>query len=371
MSSRPAFNVARRHVGSILFLLGAAALLPLLARAQTGPASTPEPDPAASPGPAAAFAQLGSEVGEIFAKCKGAVVRIQATDPFGTSAGTGFFIDPSGTIYTHYSVVGQSANVLVEFAGKKYPAACLLSDPRSGVTLLSIRAGMTPFLPLAAHPSDLKIASPLIAIGYPMDLPVSPTFGLVAGFDQKFPEGELPTTHIRANVPMQPGEQGAPLLNEKGEVVGIVVCGFDWGAVCLGLPIQAAEKVRANYLRFGRVRPGWVGVYPKLVGDAGDDGSVCVDDVASGGPAARSGLEVGDILLRVGRTPIHKITDLRDASFFMTADETVPIVVRRGDKELTVQTHAVDPPDVSMALPPLISNHAPAINTKLDTPDPN
>ena len=369
MSRRPVFNEVRRYTSRLVFSCGAALLLPLIARAQVRILATPSPTPdipANSPAPSA-FTQLGSEVAAIFAKSKDAVVRIKATDPFGTCAGTGFFIDPSGTIYTHFSVVGHSSNVLVEFAGKKYPATCLLSDRRSGVTLLSIHAGSTPFLPLG-HSNDLKIASPIIAIGYPRDLPLTPTFGLVAGFEQEVPEGYLPTTHIRANVPMEPGEQGAPLLNEKGEVVGMVVCGFDYGAVCLGLPIQAAEKVRADYLRFGRVRPGWVGIVPKLSDDAGDDNGVSVEDLESGSPAAKGGLEAGDLLVRVGHTSIHKITDLRDASFYMTADQTVPIVVRRGDKELTIQTQASDPPGVSMALPPLISNHAPDINTKLGPP---
>ncbi len=373
MSSRPAFNGVRRF-SFLVVSFGVAFVLPWAVRAQQAqgkaspmPTPAPEADRPSSLEVKGAFAQLGDEVAAIFAKCKGAVVRIEATDRYGTTAGTGFFIDPSGTIYTHYSVAGQSWNLLVEFAGKKYPATCLLADPRSGVTLLSIQAGMTPFLPLG-HSADLKIASPIIAIGYPRELPVSPTFGLVAGFDQKFPAGYLPTTHIRANVPVQPGESGAPLLNEKGEVVGILVCGFDYGAVCLGLPIRAAEKVRADYLRFGRVRPGWVGVYVKPVGGEEEETGVCVDELAAESPAAKSGLENGDIVLRVGQTPIHRFADLRDASFFMTADETVPIVVRRGGKELTVQTHAADPPSASMALPPLFSNQGQGINTKLDVP---
>ena len=371
MSSRPVTKRVPRRASLFVFFFGAAFSLPLTiwAQAKPSPSPSPAPDAPASPGSPGAFAQLGHEVAAVFAKCKGAVVRIEATDHYGTTAGTGFFIDPSGTIYTHYSVAGGSWNVLVEFAGKKYPATCLLADPHSGVTLLSIQAGSTPFLPLG-HSSELKVASPIIAIGYPMDLPVSPTFGLVAGFDQKFTGGYLPTTHIRANVPMQPGEQGSPLLNEKGEVVGIVVCEFDYGAVCLGLPIKAAEKVRADYLRFGRVRPGWIGVIAKPVGDADDESGVRVDDVANDSPALHGGLENGDLLITVGRTPIHKFADLRDASFFMTADETVPIVVQRGDKQLTIQTHAVDPPGASIALPPLISNQAPGINTKLDLPDP-
>ena len=220
MSRRRAFNGAVRRYAPLLVLsCGAAFLLPLIARGQLKSASTPPaptPDGTAKvPPPPTAFAQLSSEVAAIFAKSKDAVVRIKATDPFGTCVGTGFFIDPSGTIYTHYSVVGQSSNVLVEFAGKKYPATCLLADPRSGVTLLSIHAGSTPFLPLG-HSAELKIASPIIAIGYPMDLPLTPTFGLVAGFDQKVPEGYLPTTHIRANVPHAARRTGRAAARREG-----------------------------------------------------------------------------------------------------------------------------------------------------------
>ncbi len=364
----------RRQASLLVFSFGAV-LLPLTAGAQVEPSPSASPNPVEEPTlPSSltaknAFTQVGREVGAIFAKCKNAVVRIEATDLYGPHSGTGFLIDASGTIYTHYSVAGQSWNLLVDFAGKKYPATCLLADPRSGVTLLSIQAGSTPFLPLG-HSADLGIASPVIAIGYPMDLPVSPTYGLVAGFDQKFLGRYLPTTHIRANVPVQSGESGAPLLNEKGEVVGILVCQFNYGSGCLGLPIQAAEKVRSDYLRFGKVRPGWIGVTAKPVGDEDEDG-VRVEDLADESPAAHSGLEDGDMLVSVGHTTIHTFADLRDASFFMTADETVPIVVQRGEARLTIQTHAVDPPGTtSMALPPLFNNKSEGINTKLELPTP-
>ncbi len=378
MSSRPASKGVRRQASLLVFSFGAVLLLLAVgAEAEPSPSPSVSPDPATEPNlpsrltAKSAFTQVGSEVGAIFAKCKGAVVRIEATDLYGPHSGTGFLIDASGTIYTHYSVAGQSWNLLVEFAGKKYPAACLLADPRSGVTLLNIQAGSTPFLPLG-HSTDLRIASPVITIGYPMDLPVSPTFGLVAGFDQKFLGRYLPTTHIRANVPVQSGESGAPMLNEKGEVVGILVCQFNYGSGCLGLPIQAAEKVRSDYLRFGKVRPGWIGVTAKPVGNEDEEG-VRVEDLADESPAAHSGLEDGDLLVSVGQTPIRKFADLCDATFFMTADETVPIVVQRGEAKLTIQTHAVDPPGAtSMALPPLFNGNSKSegINTKLELPTP-
>ena len=167
---------------------------------------------------------------------------------------------------------------------------------------------------------------------------------MVAGFDQKFFDHYLSTTHIRANVPVQSGEQGAPLLNARGEVVGILDCQYDYGAVCLGLPIQAAEKVRADYVRYGVPRPGWIGVTAKPVDGDEEHGAVRVQDLADDSPAAHCGLQDGDVLVRVGRTAIHKFGDLRDASFYLTADEQVPITVQRGDQEVTIKVQAADPP---------------------------
>ena len=308
------------------------------------PSVTPDEPPVSSAQESRIFQAISGEVEAIFSKCKDAVVRIEATDVCGVHEGTGFFIDPAGTIYTQYSVAGRSWNLTVKFAEKKYPAQCLVSDPRSGVTILKIDASQTPFLPIGRS-ADLRIASPIVVIGYPMDLPVTPTFGLVGGFDQKIFGRYLPTTHIRASVPVQPGEQGAPLLNAKGEVVGILAGQMDYGAVCLGLPIQAAEKVRSDYLRYSDVRPGWLGVKAEPVNGDEERGNVKVTQVTEGGPAAESGLREGDVLVRLGDTPIHRFADLRDASFFLSADQKVPIVVRRGDEQITLEAQAGDPPD--------------------------
>jgi serine protease Do len=306
--------------------------------------------PAGSPAQAAVFESISREVAGIYAKCKEAVVRIEASDPFGSHSGTGFFIDPAGTIYTHYSVAGRSWNLTVEFANKKYPAECLLADPRSGVALLRIHAGPTPFLPIG-NSRDLGVASPVVTIGYPMDLPSCPNFGLISGFDSTFFGNYLTTTHIRADVPVQSGEQGAPMLNAKGEAVGILVCRLNFGASCLALPIQAAEKVRADYLRFGEPRPGWIGVTVRPVGDMAD-GEVQVSQLAEDTPAAHCGLEIGDVLLRIGDSPIHQFADLRDASFYLTAGEMVSITVRRGEKQVTLKALAVGPPGDPPAPPP-------------------
>ncbi len=91
---------------------------------------------------------------------------------------------------------------------------------------------VTPALPIGKS-EELEVATPVVSIGYPLDLPKTPSFGMVAGFDRKYLGRYFSTTHMRLNLPTQRGEAGAPLLNMKGEVVGIVVSSLENNSVVL------------------------------------------------------------------------------------------------------------------------------------------
>ena len=194
---------------------------------------------------------LSREVKDVFERCSKAVVKIEATDQHGQLSGTGFFVDPMGTLYTAYSVGGEADDIKVEFNGKKYPARQLMADHRSGVALLKVDLA-SPALPIG-NSGQLEIATPVVAIGYPLDLAETPSFGMIAGFDRKCFGGYFPTKHLRVNLPPQRGEGGAPLLNLEGEVVGILLYSFENNS-CYALPIEAAEKLRSDYVRFGEPR---------------------------------------------------------------------------------------------------------------------
>ena len=216
---------------------------------------------AADPAPATGNS-IEQTVQEVFKHAQDAVVKIEAVDAgnsFGHLCGTGFFVDPNGTIYTSYSVGGQSRDIVVSYGEKKYPATRLIGDPRTGVAILKIEAS-TPFIPVSKS-GNVAVATPILALGYPANLPLTPTFGVVGGMDWNYMGHPLVVTHIRANVAVQPGEGGAPMLNLKGEVVGIVIASINYGSGCYALPIEAAEKIRMDYVRFGEIRPGWVGIH--------------------------------------------------------------------------------------------------------------
>src|SRR5213595_2396648 len=282
---------------------------------------------------------VSHQVKDIIERAAKAVVKINGVDEHSPICGTGFFIDPTGTLYTAYTVGGEAGNFTIEFGGKKYPARQLLADIRSGTAMLKIDAA-TPVLPIGKS-EELDVATPVVAVGYPLDLPETPNFGMVAGFDRKYLGRYFSTTHLRVNLPTQRGEAGAPLLNMKGEVVGILVSRLENNSACYAVPIEAAEKIRSDFVRFGEARHGWIGVNNVSPASKEVDGSrAMVTQVADDTPAARSGIKEGDLLLQIGKKKISDPEDVFDASFYITAGDTVPITVMRGDQQITFQVQA-------------------------------
>ena len=281
---------------------------------------------------------ISREVKDVFEKSGKAVVKIRGTDQHGDLAGTGFFIDPAGTLYTAYSVGGDAENLTVEFDGKKHPARLMIADVRSGIAILKADIA-TPALPIGKS-EQVEVATPVIAIGYPLDLPKTPSFGMVAGFDLKFLGRYFSTRHLRANVPTQRGQAGAPLLNFRGEVVGILVSTIENGSACHALPIDAAEKIRNDFTRFGEARHGWIGINVNQAERYTEGSRAEMTEIMRDTPAFGSGVRLGDILISVGKTKVAEPEDVIDASFFITAGDTVPITVIRGGEKLTFDVEA-------------------------------
>src|SRR2546430_12126372 len=301
--------------------------------------------------------RISEHVKEIFERAAKAVVKIHGVDEHSEICGTGIFVDPTGTLYTAYTVGGEAGNFTVEFGGKKYPARQLVADIRSGTAILKVDE-TTPALPIGKS-EELELATPVISIGYPLDLPKTPNFGMIAGFDRKCLGRYFSTIHLRVNAPTQRGEAGAPLLNMKGEVVGIVVSGLENNSACYAVPIEAAEKIRSDFVRFGEARHGWIGVNNVSPASHEADGSrAMVTQVADDTPAAHSGIKEGDVLLQVGKKKITDPEDIFDASFYITAGDIVPITVMRGNQKITFEVqaamHPASPTGVVLASPGII-----------------
>lgn len=286
--------------------------------------------------------KITAEIKRIFKEREDATVRVEAFDKHGKLSGTGFFADPAGTIFTLTAVVGAAEEIYVIQGDRKLPAKLLVADARSGVALIKVDAN-SPFIPIGDS-KKLTAMSPVITIGYPVNLAATPSFGIIAGFDRKYRDLYFMTTHIRANLPVEPGFGGAPLLNLKGEVVGIVFSGIGGGGACYALPIEAAEKIRLDYVRFGEPRHGWIGVTVEEQAGAEGSANVKIVELQPDTPAAQSGLQDGDVLLQVGDFKIGRTEDVIDASYFLTAGDHIPITVLRDGQKVSIDIKSIKHP---------------------------
>jgi serine protease Do len=171
---------------------------------------------------------------------------------------------------------------------------------------------------------------------------------------------------VRVNLPTQRGEAGAPLLNFKGEVVGILVAQIENGSACYALPIDAAEKIRNDFIRFGEARHGWVGTSVAQAEKPVEGSTAEVTEILKDTPAYGSGIKPGDILLQIGKTKVRQPEDIIDASFFITAGDTVPIVVVRGNEKMTFEVKSDCHPLSPCAHLATVPNPNPGIPLQMD-----
>jgi serine protease Do len=277
------------------------------------------------------FQSIGEEVNTIFDKSKGAIVQVQSGDGDVMLSGTGFFIDDKGTVLTSSTVIGDNTSARVSVNGAFEPARIVANDRRSGLAELQVADDGSPSLPLGES-TDLKTGYAVVTIGYPLNLPVAPSQGLVSGFDVRYMNQFFATTHIHASVPISPGEVGGPLLNTKGEVVGLVVPSPDDGRSIYALPVEAINKILGDFSLYGRARHGWVGVDVREVPDTEHDGrTVRVVRTVPGTPASQSGILPNDTVMRIDSREVYRPADVMDASFFSHVGGTMTVVVRRNE----------------------------------------
>jgi S1-C subfamily serine protease len=263
-----------------------------------------------------------------------AVVRVRACDDLGVRFGSGFFIDPVGTIYTHSAVVTKAHEVRVIFNGRSLVATVLAADERSGIAMLKTDC-ISPFLSIG-NSLSVKQGTPVISIGYPEDFDATPCLGMIAARDKHHMGRFFSTSHLRANLAVHRGQGGSPVLGLDGRVVGIVISQLGGGASCFILPIEAAEKVRQDIFRFGEIRPGWVGAEVEDDIEPIRGSTARISRLVSADPGESPSLGVGDIILSIGGRPVATCEDILDASYFLTAGEPTQIEVVRDGNSITL-----------------------------------
>ena len=274
-------------------------------------------------------------------------------EPQQRGVGSGFILSADGFIMTNAHVVDGADEVLVTLTDKReFKARIVGADKRTDVAVVKIDAAGLPFVKIG-DVNRLKVGEWVMAIGSPFGLENSVTAGIVSA-KQRDTGDYLP--FIQTDVAINPGNSGGPLLNLRGEVVGINSQIYSRSGGFMGIsfaiPIDEAMRVSDQLRTNGRVIRGRIGVQiapvTKEVAEAiglGKPTGALVQSVEAGGPADKAGVEAGDIITRVDGKVVEKSGDLpRLVGGTRPGSKATLQIFRRGAaKELSVTVGEFEP----------------------------
>jgi serine protease Do len=274
-------------------------------------------------------------------------------EPQQRGVGSGFILSADGFIMTNAHVVDGADEVLVTLTDKReFKARIVGADKRTDVAVVKIDAAGLPFVKIG-DVNRLKVGEWVMAIGSPFGLENSVTAGIVSA-KQRDTGDYLP--FIQTDVAINPGNSGGPLLNLRGEVVGINSQIYSRSGGFMGIsfaiPIDEAMRVSDQLRTNGRVIRGRIGVQiapvTKEVAEAiglGKPTGALVQSVEAGGPADKAGVEAGDIITRVDGKVVEKSGDLpRLVGGTRPGSKATLQIFRRGaSKELSVTVGEFEP----------------------------
>jgi serine protease Do len=232
--------------------------------------------------------------------------------------GSGFIISADGFLLTNHHVVEGADEIYVTLTDKReFKGRLIGSDRRTDVALVKIEAANLPMLKIG-DPARLRVGEWVVAIGSPFGLDNTVTAGIVSAKGRDTGD-YLP--FIQTDVAVNPGNSGGPLLNMRGEVIGINSQIYSrtggFMGISFAIPIDEAMRVSDQLRASGRVTRGRIGVgIAEVTKDVAEPlglpraAGALVRNVEAGGPAEKAGIEVGDIILKFDGKPIERSTDL-------------------------------------------------------------
>lgn len=264
--------------------------------------------------------------------------------------GSGFVIAPDGLILTNSHVVHNAKSIHVSFPdGRRLPADVIGEDPDTDLAVVRSTASELAALKLGDSQA-IKVGQLVIAIGNPLGFSATVTAGVVSalGRSLRSRSGRLMDDIIQTDAALNPGNSGGPLVNSRGEVVGVntaVISGAQ--GLCFAIAANTAQFVVARLIRDGRIRRSYVGVagqntpiarqIVRFYGLAVPSG-VLVVTIEPDSPAAKSGLREGDIIIALDGHAVSGIDQLhRLLTEERIGQEAAVTVIRRTEKvEVTV-----------------------------------
>jgi len=264
----------------------------------------------------------------------------------GSSAGSGFVVDPSGIVITNNHVIDTANDITVVFNdGQRLKAEVIGRDPKIDIAVLRVKPDK-PLKAVAFGDSEkMRRGDWVLAIGNPFGLGSSVSAGIVSATSRNIESGPY-DNYIQTDAAINRGNSGGPLFNLQGEVIGIntAILSPSGGSIGIGfaVPASLAQPTVAQLREFGETRRGWLGVRIQGVDEStaealglGRPRGALIAGIDDAGPARPAGLEVGDVIVKFDGREIRESRDLPRLVASTTVGKDVEIGVLRKGQEIT------------------------------------
>lgn len=266
-----------------------------------------------------------------------------------SSLGSGFIIDKKGIVVTNYHVIENAEEITVVLSDdQSFKAKVLGQDQKTDIAVLKIDPEDVELTAVEFGDSDsLRVGDWVLAIGNPFGLGGTVTAGIVSARGRDIGNGPY-DDFIQTDASINRGNSGGPLFNVEGEVIGIntAIYSQSGGSVGIGFAISSnlAERVASQLVEFGQTRRGWLGVFiqevtPDIAESLGlkDAAGALVSSINENSPAAKGGVQPGDVILKFDGKLIDKMRDLPRIVAETDIGTKVDVELFRQGKAKTVQ----------------------------------
>ena len=260
-----------------------------------------------------------------------------------TALGSGFIVSPDGYIVTNFHVVREAAQIVVRLADQSERVARLVgSDAKTDLALLKVDGADLPTL-LFGDSDRLEVGEPVMAVGNPFGLEQTVTTGIVSAKERFIGAGPY-DDFIQTDASVNPGNSGGPLVDARGALIGINSAIFSqsggWAGISFAIPVSLAKQVLPQLRERGKVIRGYLGIAAAPVTSEAARGlrlqaprGALVAEVTPGSPAARAGIQPGDVITAFQGEDVNTPRDLtRRVAATPPGTSARLAIARRGDQ---------------------------------------